>query len=494
MRRVLYRTTGQDDWFDIVKELEDRYEWTPTYWLDPGFIEDDIVKVFPNVTYQKCKYANIIGLPDDTGFRYRPLDADILDTYQKYRPDILRTMDRMDSGNTFSYDERVRHYHRQLRYWLHIFEEHGIDLVVYGLWPHQVSGLLIYSICMENDIEFVHISNPIVPGYLRVDGDPRGVNKRLEEVYLQNGHELNTNAITETSRVYIETLVGEQPSTTTHPMSKNHKYLSRLSNIRNLPRLFSKLNRTDWRGTKPRSMLVEDSQITLAQKILYEKKVDWHKRKLKKSYDRLSVSPDYSSDFIYVPLHYEPEASINPLGENYRNQFNFVDMLSKNAPRGWKLFIKEHPDQFRINKMSQGRQNYDYHDLSALDNVSLVNISTSTYDLIDKAEMTATVTGTAAWESVVRGTPSIVFGHARFRLCEGVFHVTTSDQVEAAIEAIRKMDSVEMEQILRFVRALEIVGYRGYQTDRQKKSVDMTKHENISNTVEALHQFVIGEQ
>jgi hypothetical protein len=171
-----------------------------------------------------------------------------------------------------------------------------------------------------------------------------------------------------------------------------------------------------------------------------------------------------------------------------------VDLISKTVPEGWNVYIKEHPDQFIMNKLNKGRHTYDYNDFCRLDNVSLIERSCSTFNLIDNAVTTATVTGTAAWESAVRGTPSIVFGYARFRLCDGIYHTTTEEEFKTAIEEMQRNGSVSKEKILRFARALEVVGYRGYTTGRQRRKFDVSREDNITNTVEAMHRFVVRQE
>ena len=82
------------------------------------------------------------------------------------------------------------------------------------------------------------------------------------------------------------------------------------------------------------SSLNKDSQQSFSKKIsnfvngsiLRDRYLD-SPRSVMKKYDTLSVQPDLTKQFIYFPLHYQPELSTNPLGGHYVNQLIVVEML-----------------------------------------------------------------------------------------------------------------------------------------------------------------------
>ncbi len=60
-------------------------------------------------------------------------------------------------------------------------------------------------------------------------------------------------------------------------------------------------------------------------------------------------------------------------------------------------------------------------------------IETSTYDLIEKAELVATVTGTAGWEALCMGKPVLAMGTAWYRELPGAFHFSSDLDYEQVI-------------------------------------------------------------
>jgi hypothetical protein len=475
--------------------LEKKHDWKPVYILNPQRNrKKDALDHFPDAEYENLKSADTNGLPDGTNTRYEPLDGDILQRYQKYRPAILRVMDRLDTGHTFSYDERVRHYHRQLRYWRHQLASHNIDTVVFGGLPHTMAEIPLYFICLEENIDVGYALDSIVPGTQYIEKDFRQENDRLHEIYVENRDKLDHQNVSEGVRQYIENLRTDQPQKPPGAEPVTYRYLSNLIKyVSNLPQYVSKLRENRWRGSKPRKKNIENAEITPIRRIFHEKKVMRHRESLQEKYEQLSEEPDLSKQYIYIPLHYEPERSTIPQGGQFRNQFNVVDILSKTAPDEWRIYVKEHPSQFFRYKTGRGREIYDYHDLLCLENVSLVDHSASTFDLIDNSEAVATVTGTAGWEAVVRGTPALIFGYARYRQCEGTYNISSRSDVDTALEKIRTDGEVLIEDVLKFVRAIEIIGYRGLNFSWEGMWTDTPDSVRVTNTVENLYEFFEGD-
>lgn len=141
-------------------------------------------------------------------------------------------------------------------------------------------------------------------------------------------------------------------------------------------------------------------------------------KKLKAYYKKISHKPDYNQQFVFYAVHFEPEGNTNvcvPL----QNQLTCIQMLSCALPKGVKLYVKEHPLQFMLNKprMFYYLPNFTYFkdisfytDLQKLPNVEFIDIDTSSKELIDNALAVATINGTVHFESTFNNKPCIVFG------------------------------------------------------------------------------------
>jgi hypothetical protein len=115
---------------------------------------------------------------------------------------------------------------------------------------------------------------------------------------------------------------------------------------------------------------------------------------------------DLPKRFIYYPLHFTPEASINTPAPFYVDQLRAIDALRLAMPNGCILVVKEHPACLPIRRPSFLRK------LRRLPGVRVAKVSMSSLELVKRAALTATVTGTAALEAFLLGRPAMPLGPA----------------------------------------------------------------------------------
>jgi len=113
---------------------------------------------------------------------------------------------------------------------------------------------------------------------------------------------------------------------------------------------------------------------------------------------------DLPKRFIYFPLHFTPEASINTPAPFYVDQLRAVDALRLAMPNGCILVVKEHPVCLPIRPTSSLRK------LRRLPGVMVAKITIPSLELVKRAALTATVTGTAALEAFLLGRPAMMLG------------------------------------------------------------------------------------
>lgn len=128
------------------------------------------------------------------------------------------------------------------------------------------------------------------------------------------------------------------------------------------------------------------------------------------------AEPDFSKPYVYVPLHLQPELTIDVLGGAYGDQARGIEELSAALPSGWLIYVKENPKQTAVT-----REPPFFQRLEALANVRLVRQESETFELIRHARCVATWSGTAGWEALLMGKPAILFGLAWYRRLPGVF-------------------------------------------------------------------------
>lgn len=113
--------------------------------------------------------------------------------------------------------------------------------------------------------------------------------------------------------------------------------------------------------------------------------------------------PD-SCDFVYFPLHVDPEASTMVYSPHLTDQLAVVSEIAKSLPAGVSLVVKEHLP------MLGARPWRAYRDLAKIPGVLVVDPRLDGFDLIRACSAVVTITGTAGQEALLLGKPAVVLG------------------------------------------------------------------------------------
>jgi hypothetical protein len=112
--------------------------------------------------------------------------------------------------------------------------------------------------------------------------------------------------------------------------------------------------------------------------------------------------------FVLVLLHVQPEASIDVLAHRFHNQLENIRSLARLLPCGYELYVKEH-------SVAMGdRYPGFYREIRSLPSVRLIDPLSNTADLIRRACLTLTPSGTAAFEAGLMGRPAATFSKKYF--------------------------------------------------------------------------------
>lgn len=169
-------------------------------------------------------------------------------------------------------------------------------------------------------------------------------------------------------------------------------------------------------------------------------------------FDIYSDHQDYPARFVYYPLHYTPESSINGIEPYFVDQFRVVDRLLLALPRGWILVVKEHPAMVGL------RDRGFYKQIKKKPGVLLAHPACDSYRLIQKSSLVATVTGTVGLESYFLNHPCVMFGPSFFsHLCFPAPEFSRNRSF--ILEAVRKFKPPsEEEKIVALAQLLNISG------------------------------------
>ncbi len=133
------------------------------------------------------------------------------------------------------------------------------------------------------------------------------------------------------------------------------------------------------------------------------------------------------SKFIYYPLQVTPESSINTPAPYYVDQMRAIDAIRFAMPSDWLLVVKEHRASLGIRPASF------YRALRRKAGVHIAHATMSSIELIKKAQVTISVTGSATLEAFLLGRPALVLGGCF--VADYLGGVCSIDQLPARIKA-----------------------------------------------------------
>lgn len=109
--------------------------------------------------------------------------------------------------------------------------------------------------------------------------------------------------------------------------------------------------------------------------------------------------------FIFYPLQYSPESSINTPAPYFLDQMRAIDAIRFAMPSDCTLVVKEHPSCILIRPGGLVRK------LQKTAGVAVAHVGMSSTELIKRAEITISITGTATLEAMLLGCQAIALGH-----------------------------------------------------------------------------------
>lgn len=498
-------------WVDVAQNLVGELDWEPCYWTAAKNLEVIVKGSFPNIVFHRTLDA-IRGIPPDECADLNPiaLDQRILLDFSGHESAALKMMDRMDPGGSFTYQERIRLYHRQLGYWLAVLENYKPDLIVFPLAPHVVYDYLLYALANYLNLETVMFERTSIPGFIfslrRFEDGSQDLRRRYQEKLLNN-HSQKQVALPPDLEGHLQMLAGDYQDAVpffTERYFENSRYkqastLRKLISLGKYPHYFASVARNIKRnlGDEPPPNYLKApgrniEQATLTRSEWRRHKQDDRKKKarLNTYYAQLTEEPDLDRPYVYVALSSQPERTTSPLGGAFTHLQIMVKLLSANIPKDWYLYVKEFPFQLGEHvHRPLSRSSTFYDDLIAMPNVRLVPLAFPPFKLIDHAKAVATASGNTGWEAINRGTPALVFGFPWYRDCEGVFPTQTQATCAEALLKITSGYQVDLNNVRLYAQALEEVCINAYVEPAFQQSAGLSAGENVQALTGELKRF-----
>lgn len=406
---MLFMPAGSSVWINVIKEFES-LGFNPKLWFgDPK--HDDFAKK----NYPDCKvfdfyftHKNIFLKSDDF-----IIDPEVFKSkfFFTLKDQVYKLMDRQDDLGVYSRLDREAIFYSVFCFFYSEIIERQIEVAVVAEGPHSPVSMIIYGICSILNIPSYHLSqNSIVP-LVHISKDLYGSKiKRLN-----SSNDFNYDIFLRLVEEYIDSISDEIPKPLYMQVQDENNKISIINDTKSYlikPFLTSIgfLNRNTGYSIN-RSNFFDSNRTSFSHNL----KTIFKKNLLYIKYAEVVQELNLEEDFVFVPLHYEPERTSNPDGGHYYNVYDMLVALRSFVPKNIKIIIKEHPSQFtKTLHGHRGRSALFYKSILTLPNTQFAKLDIPSSVLIKKSIFLATQTGTAALEASILGKKSLIFGSPWF--------------------------------------------------------------------------------
>ena len=346
---------------------------------------------------------------DYSGFDYNDLDERIHNaTEGRFNINLSIQVDRALKYKT--YEESLKLFAALYLFWNAYFEIEKPDVVV-----HEMTSLSINHICavVEKEKDILYINEIQVPGLYETNlifGNYWGGSSLFNN---------NNIEITEKVKKYIfdfqnkkqETLLGNIS------MYKMHHALHFFSQAfkRKIYIFFNKNKYPALEDYIENYLIRDTSIIDKFQNLKKYSKIKWD-------------IFDKNINYYYYPLHLEPEAAVYYWGDGiYENQIKLIENIASSLPPNTFLYVKDHPHNFGY------RSFFDYIKLKQINNIRLLNVKESSYELIKYSKGVITILGSAGFEALLLDKPVYYFGHPYYEFFNNTYKIKNIRDLRAVL-------------------------------------------------------------
>ena len=475
-KKVIYIRNLDRTWLDISDILFKEHNWKPVLWVGTRVIpiSEALARFKELPCYSHADARRAIHPKELPDLSLAAVDAEILEKLSPNENEVFEMMSRLILGkDSFTYDERKHFYYNLLRIWVAILRDLEVDIVISSSVPHRIYDYVIYLICRAMGIEFLMIEHTNLPHLSYVISSISDRSRSIYEEYTRTPDNVMLDPETEEYLKKVQDSYGEgmpgyyrnqllriEQKTSLRKLYESFSYnLQAASSFAKKAAQGKLFNTTEAlhfkRSTRNSTDIPERAQEF--QMLLLQRKINIVVKRAEDWYEENAVKPDLTKPYVYFAANYQPERSTCPDAGVYYDLYLVLEILSNSIPDGWYIYYKEHPASFRKPyRFDNARDIQFYERIRKLPNCIFIDYKSNSFEMIDSATATAVAgSATAAWESVVRGVPSLELGDYWYSSCPGVFKVETVDECKKAFKKIGAGFKPDQKEVRRYLAAAE---------------------------------------
>jgi hypothetical protein len=435
LRNILLVELGNDKWTsEIVKNLSKQSDLQV---FGTGTKSPGADNKFSNFLVRGNPHESGLDLADD--IKNFVVDKNLYAEIKCFEGATLRMLDRVDGFRLWQRNDlskRRNYFFREASFWANYLEVNQIKAVVFANVPHEVHDFIIYNLCIARKIPtllFFHTFN--------VDSFAFSVSETVEGV--------GSPSLAKAIKLQIESV---------EPLGFKLRLSDDLLGTKNhgSNQFFGVYQGS----TKQDKDAIDKPVLARAEKTSTQMRITSKLSRMRSKLQYLlkEKSNSLPKDFVYFPLHVEPELAVSPLGGHFEEQFEAVRFIASKLPRGWKVVIKEHPHQSGFGPRPKGF----YKRFDSIPCVELVKTEFNSLELISKSQVVATITGSAGFEALRLGKPSWVLGYPWYLSAPGVSQIDSSADLEQAYAALKFFEPTTDDMLSKYVDLLHDTNFYGF--------------------------------
>jgi capsule polysaccharide modification protein KpsS len=160
----------------------------------------------------------------------------------------------------------------------------------------------------------------------------------------------------------------------------------------------------------------------------------------------LYSAPEPGRRFVYFPLHVTDDFKVKRMTPHAVDQAALLEQIADALPQGYDLVVKEHPRDVGRNAISFLRR------VGSRDNVRLVPPTTSSHELIRRAEAVVVIGSTVGIEALLYDQPVLTLGQPWYSGYGLTVDVDSFREIPRAIGRVLDFKP-DHERMLRFLHA-----------------------------------------
>ena len=198
---------------------------------------------------------------------------------------------------------------------------------------------------------------------------------------------------------------------------------------------------------------------------------------------KYTQQPNWNEKFVYFPLHLQPELTTSVNGGIYCDQVLAIERLSKKIPKDWYIYVKENPKQ---NEYMRGV--VFFKRLHQVPNVKFIDVNVPSAKLLEKCQFCASIDGTASFESICGGKPTLIFGKVWWDFLPGVFKYSKDIDIDSLLKY--KIDLEQLKKEYNEYLSRTMIGTLYPPEGYIQYCPELTKEKNTENIVTLLTDLI----